>query len=398
MRVVARQSSSDVDYCGVVVHAGSRNESTGDYGLAHFVEHTIFKGTSRRRPYHIINRMEAVGGELNAYTTKEETVIYSIFQHGHFLRATELIADLVINSQFPAAELEREREVVASEIDSYLDSPSEAIYDDFEDIVFAGTPLGHNILGTKETLDTFTSHSARGFVERFYTPERMVFFYYGSLDPQRVARAVERYFAGIERRSANHTTTPEIIFTPETPVVCQRRSIDSHQAHTIIGTTLPGHRDSRRYALLLLTNILGGPGMNALLNVSLREKRGLVYTIEASSALFPDIGVMQIYFGSDQDDINRCQRLVFNQIQRLIDNRLTQRQLDNARRQFLGQIAIGADNAAELAITTGKSALFFDHVSTFEEIAERYNALTTDDIRDAATLLDPSRLSTISFV
>lgn len=398
MRIVTRQSSSDVDYCGVVIHAGSRNESTNNYGLAHFVEHTIFKGTTHRRAYHILNRMEVVGGELNAYTTKEETVIYSIFPHGHFNRAAELIADLVINSQFPSPEIEREREVVASEIDSYLDIPTEAIYDDFEELIFAGTPLAHNILGNLESLNSFTSHSAKHFIDRFYTPERIVFFYYGSLKPHVVAKAVERFFAGIDSRVNHNYPLEEVSFTTDTKPVLNRRIIDTHQAHTIIGTTLPGHHDKRRYATLLLMNILGGPGMNSLLNIALREKRGLVYTVEASTTLFPDIGVAQIYFGCDHDDINRCQRLILNQIQRLIDTPLSQRQLDSARRQFLGQLTVSSDNAAELAISTGRAVLYFDRVSTAEEIAEKYFNLTPNDIQEAATLLDHRRLSSLSFV
>ncbi len=396
LRVVCRKSAADVDYCGVVVNAGSRDESPSTFGLAHFVEHTIFKGTLRRRSCHIINRMEAVGGELNAYTTKEETVIYSIFPHGHLGRAAQLIADLLINSQFPTAEIEREREVVASEIDSYLDAPADAIYDDFDDIIFAGTPLGHNILGPIENVNAFTSESCRSFVNSFYKPENIVFFYYGNSRPKDVARIVERHFSVM--KSASQSVVRQQIVINRGSIINSVRNIDSHQAHTILGAIIPGMHDSMRHAVSLMVNILGGPGMNSKLNVALRENRGLVYTVEASSVLFSDVGMTTIYYGCDHADVNRCRRLINNQIRRLIDTPLTQRQLDNARRQYLGQLTVASDNAAELAISTGRSLLNYGKVASPEEIIGCYNAITPADIQQAASLLNPDSLSSLSFI
>ncbi|MBO4379617.1 MAG: insulinase family protein [Muribaculaceae bacterium] len=396
MSLVCRQSSSDVDYCGVVVNAGSRDESAETYGLAHFVEHTIFKGTRRRRSSHIINRMEAIGGELNAYTTKEETVIYSIFPHGHLLRATDLIADLVINSQFPQAEIDLEREVVASEIDSYLDAPADAVYDDFEDLLFADTPLGHNILGTINNINSFSPTDCRNYIKNFYTPHRIVFFYYGSDKPAHVANLVEKYFSALKSDSEVQRTVSFNGYVP--PVFNTCKTIDSHQSHTIVGTTVNSMHHTDRHAIALLINILGGPCMNSRLNMELREHRGLVYTVEASAALLSDIGVATIYFGCDHKDISRCRRIINNQIQRLIDTPLTQRQLDNARRQYLGQLTLASDNATELAISTGRALLHYGKVATSDEIVEAFSRLTPADIQRAAALLAPERLSTLSLI
>ena len=266
LRVVHIASDSEVAYCGLAVNAGSRDELPGKWGLAHFVEHTIFKGTRRRRAWHIINRMERVGGELNAYTTKEETMVYSIFPREHFARATELIADLVANSQFPAAELAKEREVVLDEVDSYLDSPAEAIYDDFEDLIWKGSALGHNILGVEADLLTITGDDCRDYLDRLYVPENMVFFALGNMRHDVVARSAERYMGALNHRLNRTVRTAPAIVTP----FHHSKAIDSHQSHTIYGVPVCSMYDDSRYAMSLLSNILGGPGMNSLLNVAIR--------------------------------------------------------------------------------------------------------------------------------
>lgn len=377
-----------VGYCGVAVRAGSRDEDAARHGLAHFVEHTIFKGTRRRSSWHIINRMEAVGGELNAYTTKEETVIYSAFPAGNLSRAAELIADLVTNSQFPERELDKEREVVADEIASYLDTPSEAVYDDFEDLIFAGTELGHNILGTEECLTTFTPAICREYLARWYTAQNMVAFYDGPDAPERTFRTFEKFFSAVSpSATAIHTSHRAGDFTQPSAGTSLHKPIDSHQAHTIIGERLPGMFSPDRFAIALMANILGGPGMNSLLNVALRERRGLVYTVEASATLFSDCGLMSIYYGCDPGDNERCMRLVRHQIGTLADVPLSPRQLAKAKKQYLGQLTVSSDNRENRALSAARATLFRGAVTPLSQTVEAIRAVPADDIcRIAATL------------
>jgi len=384
LRMVHRyMAGAAVDYCGVTVNAGSRDEDEASQGLAHFVEHTIFKGTVRRRSWHIINRMEAVGGELNAYTTKEETVIYTVAPAHNLRRSVDLIADLIINSTFPQAEIDREREVVADEINSYLDTPSEAVFDDFEDMIFAGSSLGHNILGTTESIARFTSADCRRWLDTFYTPGEMVFFYTGAMRPHEVFGIAERYLGQMATGATPRRRVKPVPAGGFNTV----RDIGSHQAHTVIGALVPGANSPRRHAVAMLTNILGGPGMNSMLNVALRERRGLVYAIDASTSVYSDCGLMTIYFGCDPDDTRRCRRLVMNIIDSMARTPLTRRQLERARRQYLGQLIVAGQNSEQLALSAGRAMLVHGRARTPDEIIETVNAITPDDILDAARLL-----------
>ncbi len=280
------QRASGAGFFGIAVRAGSSNETEDKFGLAHFVEHTIFKGTRRRSSWHVINRMETVGGELNAFTTKEETVVYSVFPSGCAARAIELIADLASESQFPARELDKEREVVTDEINSYRDTPSEAIYDDFEEYFYAGTPLAHNILGTPESVKGLDSGDCRKFLRDFYTADNMVAFYSGPQALSRIAPLAEKHFYALPARAAQRTGTES--------GAAQRfdisTAISSHQCHCLLGAGVPGLYSDKRHAVSLLANIIGGPGMNSLLNVALRERRGLVYSVEASQPCLHQAG------------------------------------------------------------------------------------------------------------
>lgn len=372
---------SSVAIFGVTVKAGSRNENRVQHGLAHFVEHTIFKGTGHRRAGHIINRMEAVGGELNAFTTKEETVIYSVFPSGNLARAAELIADLVSDSRFPERELAKEREVVADEIDSYLDSPSEAIFDDFEDLIFAGSPLGHNILGTTESLQHFDSEACRGFIERNYRADNMVVFYSGPRSATSVFAQMDRYLSVVSA-CISHDLLP---YTA--PKVNDRfekvHKLATHQAHCVIGARVPSYLDDRRYATALLTNIIGGPGMNSLLNVSLRERRGLVYNVEASTALFSDCGILTVYFGCDPSDSLRCRELVQREFDKLGET-LTTKRLEAAKKQYLGQLVIASENRDNSALSAARSLLWRNQVLDSAATESAIRSLSTDDILQAA--------------
>ncbi len=393
LRIVHRQARSGVEYCGVAVNVGSRDEAIEHYGLAHFVEHTIFKGTSHRRAWHIINRMEAVGGELNAYTTKEETMLYSIFPSGNLNRAIDLIADLVTSSQFPANELDKEREVVADEINSYLDSPSEAVFDDFEDLMFGGSSLGHNILGTTDTIATFTPEVCRNYLARYYTAPNMVFFYMGSERPSKVFKITEKYFGSLSNQlSPINRVIPSNVVTFDI-----KRDLGNHQCHTIIGSRIEGMYSEQRYPTALFTNIVGGPGMNSLLNISLRERRGLVYTVEASSAMFTDSGAFAIYFGCDHNDLNRCRRLVINQLDTLASKALTSKQIEAAKKQYLGQLIVASENREQAAITTGRSMLYHNHVASSDEVLDSINAITPEQVRQVAESI-AKNISTLSFM
>ncbi len=384
MHIVHCHRQGEVEYCGVAVNAGSRDELTADrYGLAHFVEHTIFKGTTHRKSWHIINRMEAVGGELNAYTTKEETYVYSTFPKGNLRRAAELISDLVKRSSFPVTEIDRERDVVADEINTYSDIPSDGIYDDFEDMIFAGSSLGHNILGTVDSISGFTPEVCRQYLDSFYTPRQMIFFYSGPTQPRQVEKIAGEYFGTLSFPDRERIR----MLPPEVMQFDNVKEISSHQSHVVMGARIGGLFDSGRYAMALLTNILGGPGMNSLLNVELRERRGLVYSIDASASHLTDTGLFTIYFGCDHDDASRCRRLVVNTIDRIAQGGINERRLAQAKRQYAGQLVIASVNAEQTTLSQGRSMLYFGTVAPLSATLERITAVTVDEIISSAQQL-----------
>ena len=374
-----------VGYMGVAVKAGSRDEATDarEAGLAHFVEHTIFKGTRRRSPWHIINRMEAVGGELNAFTTKEDTVVYTAFAAGNLARALDLVADLVVNSRFPDSELDKEREVVADEINSYLDQPAEAVYDDFEDMIFAGTPMGHNILGTLDTVAAFDSTMCRSWLDRYYTRGRMTVFYAGAVGADTFTRMATRHFDAIPEGA---DATPSRCISTAAPFDTHR-IVESHQTHIVTGTALPAMTMQERTVAAMLSNILGGPGMNSLLNVALREKRGLVYNVEASSTFFSDCGEFTIYYGCDPHDVPLCRKLVARQLADMAETALTPRRLAAAKKQYLGQLVLANDNRENRAISIARATLMRGRALTQPELEQMVADVSADDIRDMANVV-----------
>ena len=333
LRIIQAPSPTGVAYCGYAVDAGTRDERDNEQGMAHFVEHLIFKGTRKRKAWHILNRMERVGGDLNAYTNKEETVVYSTFLKEHFLRAAELLTDIVFNSTFPQAEIEKEVEVIIDEIQSYEDSPSELIFDDFEELIFPDHPLGRNILGRPDLLRDF-----------------------------------------------DYRRMPPLAYQPKHLTLYK----DTHQSHVMIGSRGYDAYDEHRTGLYLLNNILGGPGMNSRLNVSLRERRGLVYNVEANLTSYTDTGAFCIYFGCDPDDADACTELVYKELKKLRDRRLTSTQLAAAQKQIIGQIGVSTDNFENVALDMGKCFL---HYGTYEhkaEVYQRINALTADYLLEIA--------------
>lgn len=380
LRIIHEPSASKVAYCGFAIDAGTRDEAENEQGMAHFVEHLIFKGTRRRKAWHILNRMENVGGDLNAYTNKEETVVYAAFLPGHFDRAAELLADIVFHSTFPQNEIEKETEVIIDEIQSYEDTPSELIFDDFEDMIFRNHPLGRNILGRPEQLKTFRSEHAAAFTSRFYQPSNMVFFILGNFDFRKIVRRIEKLTADVPSMAVESKRVPPPLYVPERLVVAK----ETHQAHVMIGSRGYNAYDDKRTALYLLNNILGGPGMNSRLNVALRERRGLVYSVESNLTSYTDTGAFCIYFGTDPDDVDTCLRLTYKELKRMRDVKMTSSQLAAATKQLIGQIGVASDNNENNALGMAKTFLHYNKYESSESVFRRIEALTPEDLLEVA--------------
>lgn len=394
LRIVHLSSASPVSYCGFAVNAGTRDEEMDEFGLAHFVEHMIFKGTEKRKSWHILNRMENVGGELNAYTTKEETFVYSIFMEEHFRRAFELLSDLVFHSQFPEQEIEKEVDVILDEINSYEDSPSELIFDEFENLLFDGHALGHNILGDEQSLLGFGSESGKSFMRRFYAPENMVFFSMGRIPFKKIVQMAESTLSDIAFPMAarNRTAPGELL-----PVSRQIHK-DTHQAHVLIGGRAYSMHDEKRLPLFLLNNLLGGPGMNNRLNVSLREKNGLVYNVESNVTSYTDTGLASIYFGTDPKNKEKAIRLVYKELAKLREVKLTATQLAAAKKQVIGQLGVSGDNREGLFLGLGKSFLHYNRYDTLPEVFAKVEKLTAGEIREVANeIFAPERLFSLIY-
>lgn len=396
LRIIHLPSTSQVVYCGFGINAGTRNELPGEEGVAHFCEHTTFKGTERRRALTIINCLETLGGELNAFTNKEDTVYYAAILKEHFPKAVDLLSDIVFHSQYPQTEIDKEIEVICDEIESYNDSPAELIYDLFENIIFEGHPLGHNILGDAEQLRTYKSETAKAFTQRFYKPHNAVFFAYGDINFKHLVTMLKKATKGFGEQKPiigdADIVAPLPAYTPLT------RCIDkgTHQAHVMIGNRAYSVHDERRIALYLLNNILGGPGMNARLNLSLRERNGLVYTVESTMVSYSDTGVWCTYFGCDPHDVKRCLRLVNKELQRVMDKPLTTAQLNAAKRQIKGQLGVACDNRESFALDFGKSFLHYGWEKDITDLFKRIDTLTADNIQQVAKeIFAPERLTTL---
>ena len=436
LRIIHLPSDSKVVYCGYQINAGTRDEEPGEEGLAHFCEHVTFKGTERRKAWHILNCLESVGGDLNAYTNKEGTVYYSAILKEHIARAVDLLSDIVFHSVYPQAEIDKEVEVICDEIESYNDSPAELIYDEFENILFKDSSLGHNILGTAEQVRSFTTEDALRFTRKLYRPDNAIFFAYGDIDFKKLVKLVGRAladddsgklaeedchadfaddadfsggtgFAGDE----NSITTEKSVSSVKSVVPKNYPSVgeeiagqtivmqkNTHQAHVMIGTRAYDVNDDRRMPLYLLNNILGGPGMNAKLNLALREHNGLVYTVESTMVAYGDTGTWSIYFGCDEHDIKRCLRLVRKELDRMMEKPLSDSQLKAAKKQIKGQIGVACDNRENFALDFGKSFLHYGWEKNVDCLYEQVEAITSQQIQDVAReLFDKDRLITLIF-
>ena len=410
LRIIHLPSDSKVVYCGYQINAGTRNEEPGEEGLAHFCEHVTFKGTERRKAWHILNCLESVGGDLNAYTNKEGTVYYSAILKEHIARAVDLLTDIVFHSVYPQAEIDKEVEVICDEIESYNDSPAELIYDEFENIIFKGSPLGHNILGTAEQVRSFKTEDALRFTRKLYRPDNAIFFAYGDIDFKKLVRLLKKSFLSEERRvksekfnspeaqaqfNIQHSTfNTQHSFEGQT-IVMQK---NTHQAHVMIGTRAYDVNDNRRMPLYLLNNMLGGPGMNAKLNLALREHNGLVYTVESTMVAYGDTGVWSIYFGCDEHDVKRCLRLVRKELDKFMQKPLSEAQLKAAKKQIKGQIGVACDNRENFALDFGKSFLHYGWEKNVDRLYEQVDEITAEQIQAVAQeLFDKDRLTTLIF-
>ena len=402
LRIVFEKSAGDVAYCGYVVCAGTRHEAMQDVGMAHFVEHMCFKGTARRRAFHINNYLERVGGSLNAFTNKQETVYHATVLKQDFRRAADILTDIVLRSTFPQHELEKEAEVVCDEIDSYQDSPSDLIFDEFEGLLFENHPLGRDILGTKERLRSYVSTDLQRHTRRFYTPQNVVFFVYGDLDFKIVVRTIARLTVDFPplKNKKSHDETDSFRVQSLLPYRPQEKIVErgTHQAHVLIGNRACSGKDDSRFALAFLTNLLGGDTMNSRLNMALREKTALVYSVDAYSYVYPDTGVWQVYFGCDRRDVPRCRRIVARELERLAETRLTPTQLAAVKKQQLGQFGIARSNHEGNAQALGKLYAHYGELYDSQRWTERLQALTAEEIRDcAATFFDPTLLTTLIY-
>ena len=410
LRIIHLPSDSKVVYCGYQINAGTRNEEPGEEGLAHFCEHVTFKGTERRKAWHILNCLESVGGDLNAYTNKEGTVYYSAILKEHIARAVDLLTDIVFHSVYPQAEIDKEVEVICDEIESYNDSPAELIYDEFENIIFKGSQLGHNILGTAEQVRSFKTEDALRFTRKLYRPDNAIFFAYGDIDFKKLVRLLKKSFLSEERRvKSEKFNSPEaqtqfniqhLTFNTQhsfegQTIVMQK---NTHQAHVMIGTRAYDVNDSRRMPLYLLNNMLGGPGMNAKLNLALREHNGLVYTVESTMVAYGDTGIWSIYFGCDEHDVKRCLRLVRKELDKFMMKPLSEAQLKAAKKQIKGQVGVACDNRENFALDFGKSFLHYGWEKNVDRLYEQVDEITAEQIQAVAQeLFDKDRLTTLIF-
>lgn len=383
LRAVVCQTVSNVSYIGVAIGSGSRDESERHHGLAHFVEHTIFKGTRHRKSAQVSARMESIGGELNAYTSKEETVIYTNAPAGRPERAIELLADLIGYADFPNREIDMEREVVLDEINSYLDSPADSVFDEFDERIFSGSALAHNILGTPDSVKGLTAGECRGFLDRHYVPSNMVVYVADPTPEKKILRLLEKHFSKLHYSLESEPRITPGINNPFSEEIDR----NGHQAHTIVGRRIFGRRDPRRHALFLLNNYLGGPSMNSRLNTLLREKRGLVYTVDSSLSLLSDCGLHQVYFGADRHDVGKCLGIIRREIEALAEREVPPRKFNAMKEQYCGQLLVATDHRENMAISMAKGVMYYGEVKSTRETAERIREVTPAQMREVAEML-----------
>ncbi|MBN2522373.1 MAG: insulinase family protein [Bacteroidales bacterium] len=396
IRLIHQPVNSPVAHCGIFINTGSRDELENQHGMAHLIEHLIFKGTKKRKAYHILSRMEDVGGEMNAYTTKEETCIYTTFFNNYYSRAFDLLSDVLFYSVFPQKEIVKEKEVIIDEINSYKDSPTDQIYDDFEELVFNTNPIARNILGTKKALNSYTRNDIIDFVMSNYATNEIVVSSVSSVSFPRILKYFMKHFSNVDQVERKKIRN-EYNFRSYQPLHRKNKK-NTYQTHCIIGNQTYSNKDERRYAMHLLNNLLGGPGMNSRLNMTLREKKGLAYNIESNYSTYSDVGIFQVYFGTDTKHLNQCIDLIHSDFKKLKEQKLGTVQLSKAKRQLIGQIAIAAEHNENQMLANGRSMILFDKVYPFHEVAQKIENITSNEIREIANeVLIPHQLSSLVF-
>ena len=394
IRVIHQQVESPAAHFGIILNTGSRDEQPGEQGIAHFIEHVIFKGTNKRKAFHIISRMEDVGGELNAYTGKEETAIYASFLNEHCERAVELISDIIFNSTFPEKELEREKEVVIEEILSYQDSPQELIFDDFDELLFDGHPIARNILGTPSLVKSFSKQDVLQFIENNYHTDEMVLSFVGNVSFDRFRAMVEKYFG---ERAKKERAKQRDAFTLYNPGL-KNMPKNTYQSHCIIGNVAYEAGNKKRMGMVLLNNILGGQSMNSRLNMTLRERNGLAYNVESTYTAYTDTGQFNVYFGTERENLGRTISLVKKEFKQLREKKTGILQLNKAKKQLIGQIALSSEDRDDLMLTLGKSFLLFNKVDDLQTIYRKIEQVSSELLLEIANeILNENSLSTLIY-
>jgi len=394
IRLAHLQVNSMAAHFGFMVHTGSRDEKERENGMAHFIEHVIFKGTRKRKSFHILSRLEDVGGELNAYTTKEETCIHASFLKQDYNRAVELIHDICFNSVFPPKELEREKSVIIDEIMSYLDTPSELIFDEFEEQVYNHHAIGRSILGEEKRIMTFTRDDVYNFIRHNYATDEMVLSSVGDISFNHYKKMCEKYFGQVEPRSRLRKRSRPNSYEP----LHLTRDKNTFQSHCIVGNIAYDAHSEKRIPLALLNNLLGGPGMNSRLNMSLREKSGYSYNVESHYTTYSDTGIFQVYFGGDKDKFEKSLKLLYREFKKVRDEKLGTLQLSKAKKQLMGQVAIASESNEHLMLSIAKSILMYNRFDTLEEIRRKIEAITTSQIMEVANeILDQNKLSILHY-
>lgn len=394
IRVIHKEVNNDVAHCGLMINAGTRDENEDEHGLAHFIEHSIFKGTTKRKSFHILTRLEDVGGELNAYTSKEETCVYATFLSQHYLRATELICDIIFNSTFPEKEIEKEKTVILDEINSYKDSPAEEIYDRFEEIIFPDHPIGKDILGTEAHLKSFKRKNLLEYIQRCYNTDEMVFSSIGKISSKNLKKITESTLGQIPTSERKFKRNSPKFYEQQTLFV--RKNV--YQSHIVLGNKAYSAKEKKRTGLILLNNLLGGPGMSSRLNLSVREKYGYTYNIESNYQIYSDCGLWYIYMGTDKEAIEKCINLSIKELNKLKQERLSIGQMHKAKQQIIGQVAISQENTSSLMLGFAKTFLHFNRVDTLGETIAKIEKITADDIIAIANeIFDENQISTLTY-
>ncbi|MDQ1148449.1 M16 family metallopeptidase [Sphingobacterium zeae] len=395
IRVVFQYQNLPVTHVCMVINAGSRDESAGKYGVAHFIEHLLFKRTERRSTQQIINHLESVGGDLNAYTTKEYTCVHASILQPYLNRALDLFEDIFFHSTFPDLEMEKEKSVIVDEMASYLDSPEESIVDDFEDLVFQGSGLGHNILGLEDQLLALQKADIVDFMRTNYDTNEMVIGITGNYTLKEVERLLHKVFGTVP------ANTIERMRNDVRPLIQQHVTVGKpiNQVHYMLGSLAYSYRDERKTGLLLLNNMLGGMGMGSILNLSIREKYGIAYTIESNYTIFSDTGLFSIYLGTDEEKVEKAKRLVFKELAKLSEQPLSETAVKRAKQKFIGQIALTEENRMSMIISAAKNVMDYDRVILLDEIIEKIQDLTSKQLLGIAQdVFDPKKMLSLSFV